>query len=105
MDGVNILNVIPEVKYIVPLIAIGILFIIFGIIITIIAICTKDEDMAAFIVLSVIFGFISLAVGLIYHEPECYEVYVEDSVNFNEFQEHYKIVEESGKIYTVEVRE
>lgn len=105
MDGVNILNVIPEVKYIVPLVLIGLLFIIFGIVLIIVFIGIKDEDMLIFIGLSLIIGSGILTVGLRYHEPERYEVYVEDSVNFNEFREHYKIVEESGKIYTVEVRE
>jgi hypothetical protein len=32
----------------------------------------------------------------------CYEVTISDSVSFNEFNEHYKIIEQDGKIFTVE---
>lgn len=34
-----------------------------------------------------------------------YKVIVSDEVNFNEFQEKYKIIDQKGKIYTVRERE
>lgn len=34
-----------------------------------------------------------------------YKVIIEDSVNFNEFNEKYEIIEQDGKIYTIKERE
>lgn len=33
-----------------------------------------------------------------------HKVTIDDTVNFNEFSEHYKIIDQEGKIYTVQER-
>lgn len=58
-------------------------------------------------VFCVFFLFVGFGVSIFAPREETtyYQITIDDSVNFNEFIEHYKIIEQNGLIYTVEERE
>ena len=99
MEGVTILNIIPEEKHLMVLLIIGIICLIVDILVFLI-----DGADTAFIILST-FTITVLTLGWFISFPERYEVIIDDSVSFNEFQEYYEIIDQKGKIYIVEVRE
>ena len=99
MEGVTILNTIPEEKHLMSFLIAGIILLVIDILIFIV-----DRIDIAFIILST-FTITILTLGWFLSFPERYEVIIDDSVSFNEFQEHYEIIKQNGKIYTVEVRE
>lgn len=48
------------------------------------------------------------SIGMLTQQPTeryKYKVTIDDSVNFNEFSEKYEIVDQEGKIYTIQERE
>ena len=62
-----------------------------------------------FIFLLALFALFAFSCGIGVLAPReltpRYQVIVEDDVNFNEFLDKYKIIEQNGSIYTVEERE
>ena len=102
MDGVVVLNIIPEVNTSLWCWIIGI-FTIVIFTITSIQVFTRSD----FIIFSLGIALIGLFVWLIVFNadhPEQYQVSVDKSVSFVEFQENYKIISQEGKIYTVELK-
>ena len=99
MEGVTILNTMPEEKHFMPFIIVGVFTLIVSILIFLV-----DRANALFLIFSVT-GLMLLFLGWWISYPERYEVTIDYSVSFNEFQEHYEIIDQKGKIYIVEVRE
>ena len=65
----------------------------------------QDRLLGLGILLGVVFGLIAgilagFATGQS-AQPETYKVIVSDTVNFNEFNERYKIINQEGLIYTI----
>lgn len=54
--------------------------------------------------LGLVFGTIMGFVTNQSAQPETYKVTISDTVNFNEFNEHYKIISQEGLIYTITER-
>lgn len=101
MDGVTILNTIPERSYPWVLMIIVLVINIIGFIIG----CIKDNDGLKGI--SALFGTMMLILmcwSPLYARPIRYEVSITDEVSFNEFTQHYKIIDQHGEIYVVEER-
>lgn len=107
MEGVTILAVNEAVEASVFnwVAAIGFLFL--GIIIGFIQGITGDAPGLG-LLLGVIIGLIFGALmGLATAEPaspETYKVTISDTVNFNEFNERYEIIDQEGLIYTITER-
>ena len=101
MDGVTILNTVPECSFpwavAIIVLAISIISFIIGNI--------KDNDGLKGI--GAIFGTIAL-IGMCWSpllvHPTRYEVSITDEVSFNEFTQYYKIIDQRGEIYIVEER-
>lgn len=110
MEGVEILSVGEEI------ICSGfnwgtaaIVFIVCGIIETLIYIAARENDKRCAVFLLIINLVFASLIGFI-TPPQVgsiptYKVIIEDTVNFNEFTEKYDIIEQDGKIYTVKERE
>lgn len=75
-----------------------------------------DEDWAnafgVWIMVFIITGFLSVVAGFSAAKPDPdiidhieYQVTISDSVNLNEFLEHYEIIDQQGKIYTIKERD
>ena len=101
MDGVTILNTIPECSFpwviIIIVLVISIISFIIG--------CIKDSDGLKGI--GAIFGtmaLIGMCLSPLHVHPTQYEVSITDEVSFNEFTQHYKIIDQRGDIYVVEER-
>ena len=101
MDGVTILNTMPERSFpwvvAIIVLAINIIGFIIG--------CIKDNDGLRGI--SALFGTIMLFLmcwSPLHAHPTRYEVSITDEVSFNEFTQHYKIIDQRGEIYVVEER-
>lgn len=111
MDGVTILNMfVEELAVVQPWMTIGLSLSIGGVIglvvCAIITIAYEDYTWTGIVVTScAICVLTGIAIGMFApRETENrYQVIIDDSVSFNEFQEHYKILEVNGKIYTVKV--
>lgn len=103
MEGITILNTI-----IMPNIILGV-FTIAGLIALLLGIFIylKDDELfgSALIVIgitmSIIFGIIFIGS----EKKKQYEVTIDENVKFNEFMEHYKVIEQHGQIYIIEERE
>lgn len=110
MEGIEILSVGEEI------ICSGfnwgtaaIAFIACGIIEALLYIVTREIDKTCAIFLLIIDLVFASLIGIM-TPPKVgsiptYKVIIEDSVNFNEFNEKYEIIEQDGKIYTVKERE
>ena len=101
MDGVTILNTVPVRSYPWVLIIIVLVINIIGFIIG----CIKDNDGLKGI--SALFGTIMLILmcwSPLHVHPTRYEVSITNEVSFNEFAQHYKIIDQRGEIYVVEER-
>ena len=110
MDGVKILNTNPPAHpgsifiYMIGFISIAFIFIS-------LYIWTSDtcSDIRFNIILSVILALIggsALGGAMWYKEskdspPETYDVSIDESVSFREFDEKYEVVERNGEIYTI----
>jgi hypothetical protein len=84
---------------------------IFFILVAILEICSGEIGMAAF---TIILGtFITLVFGFLMGDANSqpiayknqYKVTISDEVKMNEFYERYKVIDQEGKIYTVEERD
>lgn len=108
MDGVTILNTfVEELEVAQPWLTIGLICTFGGIIgCVFFGIIGGINESVFAMIMSVICG-VCVIIGILIggfapQETETrYQVIVDDSVNFNEFQEYYEIIEVDGKIYTV----
>lgn len=64
-----------------------------------------EENLIGLAMFCLIGGLILTIIGIKAYTPERYQVIVEDTVSMTEFNEHYKIIEQNGEIYTVDVKE
>ena len=114
MDGVKILNTNPpehpDSIFIYMIVFISIAFIFISL-----YIWTSDtcSDIRLNIILSVILALIGggvLGGAMWYKEskdspPETYDVSINESVSFRDFDEKYEVVERNGEIYTIKARD
>lgn len=110
MDGVKILNTNPPEQsgslfiYIIGCISIS--FIIVGLSIIATDVCSdKKLNIILSVILALIFGSV-LGGATWYNQsknslPETYDVTIDESVSFREFDEKYEVVERNGEIYTI----
>ena len=104
MDGVTILNTIPANDLSIPFW----IFMVLMVVSSIVAIISfiKDED--AMLVVSIGAFCASLIIAFVIlpsdQYPDRYEECITDDVSFNEFAQHYKIIDQRGEIYIVEER-
>ena len=113
MDGVKILNTNPPEQfvgvfiYIIGFIALAFLF-SFGAIVFNDFFANAKTDIILAIVVAVITG--SVIGYFIWNDdkkdalPETYDVIIDESVSFCEFDEKYEVVERNGEIYTIKER-
>ena len=108
MDGVTILNIFTEeLEVIQPWYTIGLLLTFGGfagfLFFSIIGSISESIFCAIMHFICVVCVIVGIFIGLTApRETETrYQVIIDDSVSFNEFQEHYEIIEVNGKIYTV----
>jgi hypothetical protein len=96
-------------------------WILFGIAIAIATLfyilCWNDDGdwvnaLGVWIMIFIITGFLSVIAGFSTVPPDAniidhieYQVTISDSVNLNEFLEHYEIIDQQGKIYTIKERD
>ena len=112
MEGVTILNTIEVMtgtwgfSVIGLLIAILTLFILIGVIFSII----KNEGLEAallslFVALGVLISLMCFGTANEYFDYYKYQVIIDDSVSLTEFMEKYEILDQEGLIYTVKEKE
>lgn len=111
MQGVQILNeFIHEGAVVAPWFGIGLSCCIVGVvgacIVSSIDKIPKEIQSHILVIMFFVFGF-GIGVGIFAPRESTprYQVIVEDDVNFNEFLDKYKIIDQNGLIYTVEERE
>lgn len=109
MEGITILNEIQKTAAPDWMAVLGLTLCFLGLISIIIY--AKSDTMASAIISIVIFIimiiytiYLCIASSIIYDHIE-YQVIIDDSVNFNEFNEKYEIVDTDGKIYTIKEKE
>lgn len=111
MEGIMVLNqYLHEGTVIAPWLGIGIGCCVgglFGVIISSILEKTLGKLYAPFMVIcSIAFTFgMFFAAFAPREETVRYQVLIEDGVDFNSFNERYKIISQEGLIYTIEERE
>ena len=101
MDGVTILNTISAVEFpwgvIIPLLLISIIGCIIG--------GVKDNDgLKGVSAVVCVLMLATICFDSHHSHPVQYEVSITDEVSFNEFAQHYKIIDQHGEIYVVEER-
>jgi hypothetical protein len=109
MEGITILNEIQKTAAPDWMAILGLTLCFLGLVSIIIY--AASEKMAVAMTSIVIFIIIiiwtisfCIANSTIYDHTE-YKVIIDDSVNFNEFNEKYEIVDTDGKIYTIKEKE
>lgn len=114
IEGIRILNTNPPEHpgsifiYMIGFISIAFIFI--GLYIWTSDMCS---DIRLNIILSVIFALIvgSVLGGAVWYKknkdslPETYDVLIDESVSFRDFDEKYEVVERNGEIYTIKARD
>lgn len=110
MEGIEILSVGEEIiRSGFNWTAAAIAFIVLGIIGALVYFAEGGIDKTSAIIITLIIGLVfAFPIGFA-TSPQVgsiptYKVTIEDSVNFNEFNEKYEIIEQDGKIYTVKER-
>lgn len=109
MEGVEILNKIEIVEHYDALIVLGIICILLCIVFMILTSeCYNFELLFGILALvSIVSAVILFIVGSFKEIPTGkykYEVTISDEVNFNEFSDKYKVLEQRGEIYVVKER-
>ena len=114
IEGIRILNTNPPEHpgsiFIYMIGFISITFIFIGLYIWASDMCS---DIRLNIILSVIFALIvgSVLGGEVWYKknkdslPETYNVLIDESVSFRDFDEKYEVVERNGEIYTIKERD
>ena len=108
MEGITILNEFTSAgEILAPWFGIGIVAFIIGLLGLIFCPTTINKPhqrlliiLAIFFAISLFFG-ISIAAFAPREEETRYQVIIDDSVNFNEFNEKYEIIDQEGLIYTI----
>ena len=102
MDGITILNIIPAFDgIVVAWIALGVAIVSLGLLIATIA-AQWDEDLGLIFAITLIISSI-VALGCFGStHTQRYKVFLSDNANIQEFVDRYTIVEQDGRIYTVE---
>ena len=114
IEGIRILNTNPPEHpgsifiYMIGFISIAFIFI--GLYIWTSDMCS---DIRLNIILSVIFALIvgSVLGGVVWYKknkdslPKTYDVFIDESVSFRDFDEKYEVVERNGEIYTIKARD
>lgn len=109
MEGITILNEIQKTAAPEWMAVLGLILCFLGFIsIMIYAVSQKIVSAIISIVILIIITiwiiYFCIASLIIYDHTE-YKVIIDDSVNFNEFNEKYEIVDTDGKIYTIKEKE
>ena len=111
MQGVQILNeFIHEGAVVEPWVGIGLSCCIVEVVCAcIVSFITKIPKKILSYILVIMFFAFGFGMGVSIFAPRelipRYQVIVEDDVNFNEFLDKYKIIDQNGLVYTVEERE
>jgi hypothetical protein len=103
MEGITILNTITMPNVILGIFTIASLI---GLLIGFFIYLRDDEPFGAAVMISSL--IMSIICGLLFltsEKKERYEVTIDENVKFNEFMEHYKVIEQHGQIYVIEERE
>ena len=98
MDGVTVLQTIPAFHF--P-ICLAICITLFGLII----IGAGAYALDVFFHFVLVIGMVILGIGIMCIKephPERYKITINDNVSYNEFVEHYNIIETDGEILIVE---
>lgn len=104
MDGVTILNIIPAFDGAVAAwITLGVAIVSLGLLIAAIA-AQWDENLGILFIITLLISLIIALVCFVSTHTQRYEVFLSDNANMQEFVERYIIVEQEGRIYTVEER-
>lgn len=110
MEGVTILNTITEEIHAGGLLGfgciMGILLIICGILLIIANLTTSVDGSLVMAFFAIFLGILSIKLdypdnGPVIDYKYSYEVYIEDGVDFNEFTQHYEVIDQRGEIYTI----
>lgn len=108
MNGVEILNTIHSYASLIdPIYVLGLG--ILGLVISVIGICTVNYDIVQKILNTLIaivgVGLIAGLIGVSMTTDEIisttYQVTISDEVSMTEFLEHYEVIDQDGKIFTV----
>lgn len=114
MEGVEILNVIPEQQIISGTNVFGFVIIVLCLVGFIISLAFDHHEDANGLIACVTLAVITipLIIGVIFIsdtsasiKPTQYEIMVSDEVNYIELTEKYEIIEQRGKILIVQERE
>ena len=112
MEGITILNqTLHEGAIVDPLFMIGLTLIgatlILSIAGTFMSLCKIKIIPYIFLVISLTFLAIGMAIGIFGPREQItrYQVLIDDSVSFIEFNERYEIINQDGAIYTIQERE
>lgn len=105
LDGVTVLNTIPAIEGGLPLI-LGWICCALGLIclVLIFVLVIRGSDFTFFALLgTVIFLGLMMMFWSCLHSEQ-YKVTIDDTVSVVEFNEHYKVLDQEGLIYTVELK-
>jgi arginine exporter protein ArgO len=113
MEGITILNqTIHEGSIIEPLFTIGTVSIVCGAILFFlwgVFVCSKAPEWltTSTVCLAVLGMIFATFIGVFapHEQITRYQVIIDESVSLTEFNEHYRIIEQNGLIYTIEERE
>ena len=112
MEGITILNqTLHEGAIVDPLFMIGLTLIsaalILGIVGSFMSSCKIKIIPYIFLGISLTFFAIGMVIGIFGPRKEIirYQVLIDDSVSFIEFNDRYKIINQDGAIYTIQERE
>ena len=115
LEGINVLNkvdILTDPSWLVPtMIGLVVVGIIIGIILGIVGKCSPLEYLMASLLFAMFAMFIGLILAVVvavdFQVPTgryTYQVTIEDSVNFKEFNDTYNVLKHEGEIYTITVK-
>ena len=112
MEGITVLNqTLHEGAIIDPLLGIGLALVgigmVLGIVSSIMTISRIKIIPCIFLGISLTFFTIGLSIGVFGPREQItqYQVLIDDSVSFIEFNDRYEIINQDGAIYTIQERE
>lgn len=114
MEGVTILNTITQEIHAGSFLGFGcisgILLVMAGLFLLISSCILKEGRSVGVGLIAVLVGIVAIIIaypdyGPIIEYKYSYEVYINDDVNFKEFNEKYEVVDQRGDIYTIIERE
>ena len=111
MEGVEILNIIPEYREITGVNIVGSIIValcLFGFVISLVFDRNDNaEGLIAGITFAIILIPTIIGIALMCNISICpvqYEITLSDDVNYNEFVKQYEVIEQRGKILVVQER-